>query len=199
MAFDAYDFWEKQYDFERERRDTLNAAISMPIGVVGVLVGAMSFYLPFLRTQLVSVWWVPVWIGAVAFLALTVYNLVRSYYGYKYGLPPDAQALADHYGKLRKFYRDDPATTDAEFAKDMKESFVEAASRNGANNLKKAAYLHRAMSALIVAGALVLLGGLPFVAGLVEPKEPEIYKVEVSGCLRPVQMGGATCPTKRSR
>jgi len=199
MAFDAYDFWEKQYDFERERRDTLNTAVSMPIGIVGVLVGAMSFYLPFLRTQFVHEYWIVVWIGAIVFLGLTVYYLVRSYHGYKYGLVPDAQTLSIHYRGLKAFYSTDAAKAEAEFASDMTESFVEAAQKNAVNNLNKSAYLHRATSALIAAGALTLVGGLPFLAGLLEPKEPEIHKVEVVGCMRPIQPGGAPCQTRKSR
>jgi hypothetical protein len=195
MAFESFAFYESQYARESDRKDHLNSAVSIPMGIVGALIGALAVYIPIARAQFVDARWLWVWIVAIVAIGMTIYYLVRAYYRHPYTLVTDAAGLLEYQNQLRAYHSGGGGITaaDQDFENEMIKKFANAASQNARSNDRKSGFLHHAMTYLLLAGLMVPIGGLPILAGALEAKEQEIYKVQIAAPER-VYTRKSECP-----
>lgn len=158
-----FDIARTHYFHETDRRRELNAALSLPLGVLTVLfaaiaamVGSLSIPLGFpeIAIGLLSV-------SASVAGCLSIYFSFRSYIGYEYRHPASMGSLWE----WRKQALDSGISefrVEQDIANIMREQYVLSAEVNTLNNDRKSAFLHRSGTCMAVCLVLVILSGLPY-------------------------------------
>ena len=168
-------FFKDLYYFEHERRSKLTTNLAIPIGVLTLVFGVVSYYLRNFGVLGREVWSVAFYVGfGATFLSVffAIYFLIRSFYNYGYGYPPmpsdisrDIQAIQEYYGDpYFKHYGKEQK--DGLIEKDIDALIVGYYKRcleiNIRNNNSKSKYLHRCSSSLIAVIILLFLSSIPF-------------------------------------
>jgi hypothetical protein len=171
--FDRYDFFEKFYFHELGQRQWLLGSVSVPIGLIGVVAGAIGYLAVQFRFGGETYQWSSgvEWTFVISLLAAVFFLIVSSYFtarlliddGYKYMAATDSwQAYHD---RLVQWYRDqgkseDDANklADKDLAKAAQVEFAQNASNNlltngrqGRRFLLANAYVATASAALAIA------------------------------------------------
>jgi hypothetical protein len=175
--------YESLYEAEWLRRDQLQAAVGTPVGVLTLLGGALVIVAERFETSspVLAAWfWTSFGIACAAFL-LSVYMLVRSFYGWLYERIPLPSQLREYERGLIEYHKatgSDQHAAATEMRQFLDERYVVAGDRNAVNNATRAEYLHQANKWLVVALGAVALCAAPFViAAKRAPPKPQ--KVEI--------------------
>ena len=93
------DYYKKQYEIESARRQALNTAVAMPLGVISLVVGGLGLVAKAVPWPLTgSAWLQIICIGVGTALVLaSAYFAAKSYYGYEYGHMPTAAEIKAYY------------------------------------------------------------------------------------------------------
>jgi len=162
-----FGFLKNRYDYELHRKEQLTAALTLPVGVLTVLAGAlvgMARSFTYRESVLVVLFGSFVAFAAVAFLTCLVF-LTRAYHRQTYSFLP---LLADIDRARNEFleYADAMAGGEADvleaFEHQMRGRMIEAADQNTLMNDERSALLHRARVALYAVLLLVALAGVPY-------------------------------------
>lgn len=184
---DLHQFCKEHYFHEHDRKNQINSALVIPIGIFTVIGGALialvkSLEVPFncLEIIILSV------VGITSILLIsTGYNLIKAYYNYAYGYIATSQELMEYRKKLLQFYTGQPNAAqqaDTDLEEYVISEYAAHTHRNVLNNNKKAKYNHNANCFLVAAITALFFASIPYIIiSITEGKEPQkIELVKVS-------------------
>jgi hypothetical protein len=200
------DFYKSHYDLELVRKTDLTAALSIPVGVLSLLVGALvilakELHFPLSSAETVQA--VSLALSAAASVA-SGYFLFRSLYDFAYGYVATPLEVRVYQVKLAAFHEAGLAEPDAKrLAEEETLDYIDSeyakyADRNSRNNDIKSTYLHRANGAMVTAVFCAVVGAGAYIWNSIGSPAP-IPKVEVINMKGPIvpptSIQAATAPT----
>ncbi len=187
LLMDIRDYYKEHYFLEATRKGELNNALSLPLGILSLLIGgliivAQGIHLPLNDVTIILI--VMMTVGAI-FILRTICFLIRSYYNYEYGYVPTALEIKIFKEELLAFYislgdspEDAIKKADSEALQHVDSEYAAHADRNAKNNNRKSSFIHNANSSLI--GTIVVtltVGAIYIVTSIRTVSEP--YKIEI--------------------
>lgn len=151
---DEYDFYKDHYLFEIERKNALQKSLSIPIGIIVLLCGAVLIvaksvsspidWLTFLKIAFL--------ITSVFCILWSIYFLCRFHYGFAYGFLASPKETYEYKKQLEEYYEKEglePDNADLEFKKYIISQYVEYTDINIKNNDDKSYYLYKANLSIV--------------------------------------------------
>jgi len=163
-----FDFLKNRYDYELQRKEQLTAALTLPVGVLTVLGGAVvAMARTFSYSSVPLAWGFDslLLMVCVAFLTCLV-QLVRAYHRQTYVYLPLLRELDSSREEFLEFARHvDGGETDViqAFEGQLRRRLIDAADRNTQTNDERSGFLHRARLALFGVLVLTAFAGIPYV------------------------------------
>lgn len=156
MPDDRLSIYKEQYYFELQRKDHLGKELTLPVGVITLLIGAESYFTGKIDSLHPSV---PHAIYGVLLILISlsiaraIYFLIRSNYGHIYEYFPTSRQTENYYRQLETYCEENGKKSDIEpsFVKYLIDTYNKCNERNTMNNDKKSAYIHNARTAIISA------------------------------------------------
>ena len=166
MKFD-FDFLKDRYDHELQRREQLTAAITLPVGVLTILGGAMAAMArSFSYEDTLLTWIFGLFLGlaGIAFF-LCMINLGCTYHRQTTIYLPLLSDLQKVREELRAFYKDaqQRGAADDSFQHELEARIIDAADRNTRSNDQRSRYLFWSRLALFAVLVLTAMMGIPYV------------------------------------
>jgi hypothetical protein len=163
--------FKEHYFWELQRRDSLNSSLAFPVGVVTLLFGATYAMSQTVSLELTG--WNAVLLLLLVvtsvLLALGVFFLVQSYWGYTYKHMPLSAKLLDYREELVAYHKacgkigvDAHAAAEEDFRNDLDRAYATNCEINSENNDSKSSNIFRANLYIIASIASVALCGLIF-------------------------------------
>ena len=202
------EFYKCHYERELTRKTELTAALSIPVGIVSLLVGSLLVMAKELRlphAQLELVQGAAIALSALASLAST-YFLIRSLHNFAYGYVATPLEIQQYQASLTAFHESEGmASPDAkklaeeETLEYVDSEYAKYADRNAKNNDIKSTFLHQANSAMIAAVLFAAVAGGVYVFNSISsplpvPKVEVVNLKEVSPMLQPQPLQAVTAP-----
>lgn len=179
------DLYRKQYDFELDQRAHLGTTANIPIAAATFLFGGIAALTMNYERDLstLAMLFVAMLAVALASLSVAIYFIFRSFLGYTYKkLPPMAELRAYH-DELLEWHQKANSTEEAanrDFDDYLRDRLVEAADKNGFNNVTRSAYIYRSTLSIAVSVVFICFSSLIFMyQGLDSRSEPQ--RVQVVG------------------
>lgn len=179
-----FEFLQKRYQAELERRRDLAAAVNMPVGVLTALGGLLGFLVRDFSYEfryLTGFFLLSLTFAAIFFVAALVY-LVRSYWNHAYHYVPVPGELHGYLQELQDYYASagQPASAaEADFADFLQRRFREATDANTLENDSKSGFLHKGNTMVIGVLVMTLLAGICYMPDTVFRTE-RVPRVEVT-------------------
>lgn len=180
-------FSKEQHFHEVARKESLNASVAFPVGLVVVIAGGIAvltktIHFPLSFTGLIQFNLVA---ASSILLVVACYLLARAYWNYGYGHMPSALQLSSYAENLKAYYISlgETESTAAEKANEETANYITGqfatnADTNAACNDKKSSYLFKANGFVIASIIpLVIAAPLHFYKESSSVKEP--IKVEI--------------------
>jgi hypothetical protein len=181
------DFYKDHYFLELTRREDANNALTIPFGVLSILVGAVLIVAKEIDFPLDGIEAYQIIVMAITFVffLITSYFLYKSWTGYEYLYIASPKTIKEYTVNLFGYYL--AIGDEQEIAKEKADNetlefidseYAETADVNFSNNNKKVEYLRRANTFLSVSAIFAVLTSVPFIFALI--KDPsETYKIEI--------------------
>lgn len=184
---DIRDYYKEHYCLEATRKNDLTNALSLPLGILSLLIGGLAVVAQGVHVPLNSMTILQLALMAVAvvFVLRTAYFLARSYYNYAYGYVPTPleikrfkEALVAYYVTLGETLENAVRKADIETLEHIDEEYAKHTDRNTKNNNSKSSFIHKANGALIGTIISTLAIGVAYLAiSITTASEPQ--KVEI--------------------
>jgi hypothetical protein len=176
------ELYEKLYDAEWARRDGIQSAASVPIGVLTLIGGAMSVLVKNIDGAapiLERMFWIALAAAAVAF-ARASYFLVRCFVGPEYERIPLPSALRAYHRGLQAHYRalGRPIQAREDFESFLTEHYIQAGDQNAVNNVNRGEYLYKANRSLVATLLATVLCAVPVGIHL-RTRSPKVQEVRI--------------------
>ena len=160
------EFVQSLYFRELDRRFQLDSAPTVRVAALGFLAGVFSFYTArFHPTDLFSAWFFLLCVaGALAFGALTVIWILRSFAGFEWAYLGNPATLLEHYRELEKsaaagsLAGRQPSEV---FEAGLLERLVAATAHNARNNNTRSQLLYQSSIFLAIGVGFTILAGVP--------------------------------------
>lgn len=149
--------YKESYNNELVRREKLGSEISIPIAMVTLLFGSVTYAIGKLEVVtgiFILILLILSLIALVASLAFAVFYLIRSNYNYVYEYIAISKQMEEYYSTLTDFYIDDvnnESKVEESFEVYLINDYCKCNERNTSNNDKRSNYLHKARTAIIIA------------------------------------------------
>ena len=164
---DILDLYKEHYFFEINRRHQLTSQLSIPIGIL-IILGGLGAYISkniSICSKNMKILFIVLLVISTLFFILTIYYLIRSYYGYTYRYIPTPKEI-DDYRKQLKEYHERVGNSEERVIIEIKEFLTEryaiSTHKNTWNNDSKSGFLHKANTALIYTLLSLLLNASLF-------------------------------------
>lgn len=152
-----FEFYQSLYEAEWARKDEIQSAASVSIGVLAAVIAALGYVArtPPKASLLAILFWIAFALALIA-LACSVYQLVRVQVGYVYRRLAYPSQLLQSELDLERWYAENSqserpcATVKEDFESQVSQRLAEAADQNTRNNITRGEHLHRANGALVV-------------------------------------------------
>ncbi len=201
------DFYRSHYEREMVRKTDLTTALSIPVGVLSLLVGAlvlMAKELHFPLGDAEQVLRIAISVSALASL-VSGYFLFRSLYNFAYGYVATPLEIQDYKVKLAAYHEasglsafEAKRTAEDETLEYIDDEYAKYADRNSKNNDIKSTYLHQANGAMIGAVLFGVVAGGAYIGNSLSAAPPPT-KTEITNLPEIVKMiqaqQAATTPT----
>lgn len=115
-------------------------------------------------------------------MCLTVYFLVKSYFGYSYGYIATPKELREYYFSLLEYHSSNSGSqqdVEKELEEYINSEYADHTHRNTKNNDTKSSHLHKANGFLIASLVFIIFSGLPYVAKSVM-NGSDVQKIEIT-------------------
>lgn len=165
------EFLKARYDFELDRKERLTAALTLPVGVLSVLGGAMtamgrSFSY---RDPALTAFFLTFLVAAVVSFFLCAHRLWRAYHAQTYVYLPLLGQLEKWEEEDREFRSYVEATggnleDEEDFDSWLRKRIISAADANTESNDQRSKWLHQSRIWLFAVFCLTALAGIPYVA-----------------------------------
>jgi len=166
------EFYKDHYTLEGARKNDLAAALSLPVGILSLILGALvvmakELHLPLKTAEVFQLVFISLSASACA---LCAYFVFRSLYGFAYGFVPTAMQLQNYEEQLRTYHvaagrteAEARSLADTETLDYLYGEFAKNADRNSTNNDIKSAFLHKCHGAIIAAVVFASAAGIAYV------------------------------------
>ncbi|CAJ1001012.1 hypothetical protein [Brevibacillus aydinogluensis] len=183
---DNHDLFKEMYYFEHERRETINGRISLPIGVLPILIGAGLYCLDTQDEVSLGNWTCLFHISLTLYfcsLTVTTYFLMRAYLGYKYSYLPLPSEIDKYSKDLMDYFDNVPESERVQLVHQKVRIYLEGlyrdnTSSNMIENERKLQFLWRAGYFFIISVVIGAVMGFLYFAGkednLKKPTKVEI-------------------------
>src|SRR6059058_3443744 len=105
---EAAQFYVQSHYFELQRKDALNASVSISVGVLGIVAGALAYYLehepPSVSSGPLFITFIAVWMVGLLLWCCGVYYCVRQISGHRYNYLPDCGSIEKYRASLKTYY-----------------------------------------------------------------------------------------------
>lgn len=182
------DYYKDHYCLEATRRHELTNSLSLPLGILSLLIGglvvmAQAIHSPLDGAAILQLALIGI---AVIVVLATAYFLGRSYYSnYEYGYAPTAQEMMDFKATLISYYTAIGESQDiaegkaeAEAIEHLDSQYAIHADRNHQNNNRKSYFVYMANGTLIASTISTLIAGAAFFYASIA-SVPEVPTVKV--------------------
>ncbi len=163
-----HDFYQKHYFFEIGRKQQLTRDLTLPVGVIVILIGAIFAITQNIIEQ--NGEWGEVLIAVMGFsfllLLIAIIYLIRSYVDYGYYYIPTSEEWKKRLDDLEKHYSQHKGNKQDALdylEKEINAEYAKSVDINTLSNAKKSEYLHIAKGFLIAPVVLVMFSGLIYV------------------------------------
>ena len=170
MSDHLFDFARRTYEMEIERKDRINASLSLPAGVVALLAGVVALFAEKVPQNLPGIAGAIFAIAAVGLLVaivVAIFFLLLAYIGrgYYYLNTPvewrgQVRALEDYYQNNDR--NNIQALIEEDIARNLLSQYEESAHENFENNRKKLGYLNNAKIAIACGLVALLISVVPY-------------------------------------
>ena len=167
-----FDFAQRTYEMEIERKDRINASLSLPAGVVALLAGVVALFAEKVPQNLPGVAGAVFAIsagGLLVAIVVAVFYLILAYIGrgYYYLNTPvewrrQVRALEDYY--KNNDGNNIQALVEEDIKRNLLSQYEESAHENFENNRKKLDYLSNAKIAIACGLVALLISVVPYYA-----------------------------------
>ncbi len=164
---DRLEFYKYYYDRENERREVLNNAVSIPMGVLSALIAAIVFLISNYNFTNVFVTWVFVIFSLTStiLVAISIYYLIYSFNkfakGYDYKEIPLLEELHKYDIELKE-YHDKPAQAENEFKDNLISEFIKKGDINTKINDNRSFRLFKAKQFLFYSIIAIAITCIPY-------------------------------------
>ncbi len=161
-------FLKDRYDYELLRREQLTEALALPVGILGVLGGAMIAMARSFSYQgvvLSSAFGLFLAADVLAFF-LCLFDLGRAYHRQRYLYLPllgEMEQSREEFLEYAQTMASDETELLAEFDKELRRRVIQASDRNTRNNDERSGLLYWARLALFAVLVLTAATGIPYV------------------------------------
>jgi hypothetical protein len=179
---EALEFYLQMYNAELDRKNSINANITLPVAVLTVLTGGALYFLkniPFPPQGPAAVSFLV--LGGAGIIALLVAMLLymRAWWKHEYQYLPRPGAIESFRTKLQDYYESEPNEKPGfatDFSKYLIERVTEATAVNRNSNSRKIRFSYLGAGFTIGAMCLFAASTIPFymVGGLDEPEQIEV-------------------------
>jgi hypothetical protein len=142
---EAVQFYVQSHYFELQRKDALNASVSISVAVLGIVAGALAYYLeheprgdPFGPLFLA---FITLWATGLLLWCCGVYYCVRQISGHRYNYLPKCGSIEEYRAGLKTYYDANAGVAPGfhdEFYGALLDWAVRTSDQNQASNLEKA-------------------------------------------------------------
>ena len=156
MRKDRLNMYKESYNNELARREKLGSEISIPIAMVTLLFGSVTYAIGKLEAIagiIILILLLASLIALVVSLAFAVFFLIRSNYNYVYEYIATSKQMEEYYNSLTEFYKNDityESKVEEAFEVYLINDYCKCNERNTSNNDKRSNYLHKARKAIII-------------------------------------------------
>lgn len=166
MRKDRLNMYKESYNHELARREKLGSELTIPIALVTLLFGSITYAIGKLEEAtnglLLFILILALIILVVAMVFAVVYS-IKSYYNYIYEYIASSKQMEDYYNSLDEFYKidnDKDIKVEDAFEVYLIKDYCKCNERNTLNNDKRSFYLHKVRTTIIVAliTSAVILG-----------------------------------------
>lgn len=165
----VYELFKDAYEFEHQRKDTINSRLSLAYTALIVIIGAISYFINNIKFTCINkleVLFFVLLAVLLIILAFAFYYLFRClfFYKYRYVAKPD---LIDKYLSQLRDYNEklsNPINISEKMEGFLKSQYIDAASKNRANNNIKNGYFIRAIRSIFLALIVLAFLSIPYYA-----------------------------------
>lgn len=160
----------KMYYWELERKDKLNMSLALPGGIIVLIVSVIVYFLksiPLNREGTITIIFFEALILLVISSLISIYFLVRAYFGHKIGFIFTTQEISDYHSELTDYYTSISSNSVEDLVlDDLSEELLSQYSiytdANINTNDRKSGFLHKSIVMLICSLILLLITSVPF-------------------------------------
>jgi hypothetical protein len=162
--------YKELYLREVSKRELLNNAMGLPISLIGAFGSVLYLVVREIKSEIrapiTCLQIIELSLAAIAsvLIACAIYNLVRSYFGYPYLLPPTPIQLEQHNQKLVEYYASKGSaerdSIDGEVLEYIFETYIKGAHENAAKNAARSDHMYRSKQLIVAALIPIVLLGL---------------------------------------
>lgn len=162
------EFFKDRYDFELTRKESLTAALALPVGILSGL-GSVLAYMArgFTYRDPVLTWIFALGLAFAGAAFLSCLSLLgRAYLAQTYVYLPLLRELADSKSQFLEYAKvmgGGEAEVLEDFEKDFERRIIDAADRNTKSNDHRSKFLHWGRLSLFVLLGLTAIAGIPYV------------------------------------
>lgn len=165
-----FDFAQRTYEMEIERKDRINASLSLPAGVVALLAGVVALFAEKIPQNLPGPAGVIFLIAAVVLLVaivIAICFLIFAYIGRGYYYLNTPVEWRKQVSDLEDYYQDEgrnniQALIEEDIKRNLLSQYEESAHENFENNRKKLGYLNNAKIAIACGLVALLISVVPY-------------------------------------
>ena len=157
MRKDRLNMYKESYNNELARRDKLNSELNIPIAMVTLLFGSITYTVGNLENGVSGFLLIITLLALVVLvvsLVIAVVFLIKSYYNYAYEFIAHSKQMEDYYNSLIEHYKNvenkEKIVEDA-FEAYLINDYCKCNETNTLNNDTRSSCLHNARTAIIVA------------------------------------------------
>ena len=170
MPDHLFDFAQRTYEMEIERKDKINASLSLPAGVVALLAGVVALFVEKVPQSLpgyAGVIFAIAAIGLLIAIVVAVLFLLLAYIGRGYYYLNTPLQWRRQVRALEDYYRNNDenniqALVEEDIKRNLLSQYEESAHENFENNRKKLDYLNNAKIAIACGLVALLISVVPY-------------------------------------
>jgi len=185
-----FEYYQKVYNYEIERKEKLNAALSLPTAVCTLIIGFIGYYIQKIFQTDNDIILIFLISGAVAvsiFIVISIYNLIESFYDYDYEYIETPRDLDNYKKELANYYQElKEKNVNEKVLDDIREHiinrFIECTEINTQNNDWKTKKIYIAKKWLTRSLIAVLFCIIPLIILEIDKKienKEKIHKVQI--------------------
>ena len=174
---DMYQFFKDAYEFEHQRKDALNARLSLIFTALIVIIGAVTYFINNINFTPINIFKIIFFIPLVITLILIAFAfffLYKCLFSYKYRYVSRPNKIINYITKIKNYNEKSSNTIDIneKIENLLNLQHSDSSTKNRANNKIKNGYFIRALRAIFVASIFVGLSAIPYyIIKVGEPKK----------------------------